>query len=151
MTIRAGRRHGRGFRSVQGLPFDQQVAGYVKKYKLRMELFMPLFVERFAEELMFNTPVDTGLLRGSWLLGFHSNLRRAGVPDPTGTDTLNAMVSRVGEWNPNRKIYFANSAPYSWWVEEGTSKMAPRYYIRKTVAAAPLIAEEVARDILATT
>lgn len=138
---------GRGYRTHTALSFENQIRRFKTRVGSNVELFMQLFGHEMAEELMYNTPYITGWLRGSWLAGFHSNLRRGGTHDPTGSATLAEMQMRIADYKLGQKIYFMNTAEYSWWVERGTHKMVGRYYMRRAVFNGPSIAVSVINRI----
>lgn len=141
------REHLGGFKTQIGDDLGSQIRMYAQKYKKKMRLFIPMFSKEFAEELIYNTPYISGFLRGSWMVGFHSNLRKVGTFDAEGTRTLVEIATKINSWVEGQNIYFMNTARYSFYVERGTSKMAPRYYIKRSIHAAPHIARKVARRL----
>lgn len=128
-----------GARSViAGGRFSDQLDAFGDKVEGRLDAYMKFFANYMAEGFVRATPVKTGQLRGSWRVAFHSNMRATtgrGEEDRAGVKTLARMYSRINSWNTEEQaIYFVNVAPYSWYVERGTSKFAGRYFMASVLS-----------------
>lgn len=68
------------------------------------------------KETARKTPVDTGRLRGNWMLGVNS-------PNAEG------LSIKLGD-----VVYITNNLPYARRIEYGYSKQAPEGMLRRTIA-----------------
>lgn len=96
------------------------------------------------------TPVDTGLLRGSWFAGLDS------VPSGRGAaerEMISEAMTILRGLVPGQTFYFVNTAPYASRLEYGFVgsdslgrgyNQSGRYYVRSVVLDAPRIAEQAA-------
>ena len=112
--------------------------------RVKIETFMHEFGQSLAEQAVTNTPVDTGFLRGSWYARLNDPVggTSAAQNDKSGAMTIAEINLVVGAMSAGDTVYLVNGAKYARFVEYGTSRMAPRGFVRKTVAQAPRIAEE---------
>lgn len=122
-------------------PFDVQIAAWVAKVKAREREFCVEFIQDLTEEVVRATPVKTGFLRASWW-------------GSIGTPIANAGGGSVAQMNlvattivPGDVYYAMNGAAYAGFVEYGTVKMAPRAFVRGTVARAGEIADAAAARV----
>jgi hypothetical protein len=112
------------------------------KLEKNLEQFGREFCQELFNEVVAATPVKTGMLRGSWFDAVNQEPEGEGSPGraPQG----NASGWKIGD------VYYAvNTAKYAGFVEYGTRKMAPRAYVRGTVARVSEIARRVAQRIKA--
>lgn len=129
--------------------FSLQIDRFVEKAKGRTKAFVTEFLQDLNEEVVRATPVDTGFLRGSWWASIGAPETSAGGID-RGGDGAVARMNLVAATMPVGQIYFAtNGAAYASFVEYGTARMAPRAFVRGTLARAEMIAEAAARRIAA--
>lgn len=120
------------------------------KTRFRMETVVTEILNDLGEGALKRTPVDLGYLRASWFVSLdkpgsgpsqaevdseRSKVRGVVPPVTAGRISLTLAGFKVGQ-----TVYFLNNAEYAEHVEYGTSNMAPRAFVRKTVAAAPRIA-----------
>ena len=84
------------------------LADLCKELEKRLDKLPAVMASETLVELQKATPVDTGHLRDSWKIGFHS---------------------------PNNTI-IENKAEYALYVENGTDKMAPRLFTAGTLTKA---------------
>lgn len=107
----------------------------VERTKRRQETVVQEFLWDLSSELMDNTPVITGFLRGSWYPSINTpGTAPAGIKDPGGQATLGRMALVFGTVRPGDVIYILNGANYAVHVEFGTSRMTPRAMVARTVA-----------------
>nr|WP_218179145.1 hypothetical protein [Pseudomonas gingeri] len=66
--------------------------------------------------------------------------------DPTGSETISALVAAIGDFTPGQMVYLINNLPYAIPLEFGHSKQAPAGMVRVTVARFQQIVEEAVRN-----
>lgn len=123
--------------------FDVQIARWVEKAKGRVREFCVEFVQDLNEEVVRATPVDTGFLRASWWGSIGAPVENAGGGSVA---QMNLVATTIV---PGDVYYVMNGAAYARFVEYGTARMAPRAFVRGTVARADAIAEAAARRVAA--
>jgi len=94
------------------------------------------------------TPVDTGYARANWSAGI------GGASTATVTAAEQTTVSARAQQDLLRArvgdiVEFRNNAHYIGYLEYGTSRMAPRGFIRAAIAAAPQLAQRAVRVVSA--
>ena len=133
---------------VNGQQFELQVDQWIAKAKGRAKEFCTEFIQDINQRVVEATPVKTGFLRGSWYaaLGQGAN-DTGGATDPSGGSSV-ARMNLVASQLKLGDIYQANNgANYAVFVEFGTSKMAPRSFVRGTLDQAEEIANETLQRI----
>ncbi len=120
----------RKFAELAGKSLDQTCRGVAIKW--------------FSSTVMA-TPVDTGRLRGNWLLtrdqpatGMSARL------DPSGAAVISDITLRVG--GVGTVNYLTNNLPYAEAIEYGHSKQAPEGMVRVNFARIKAIIADVARS-----
>lgn len=134
-----------------GVAFEQ----IARDLGIRVETFMQEFGQDLNERLLENTPVDTGFLRASWYASLNTPQGKAPSPKSEANTTPNVAppmtVARlnltIGTMKAEDTVYIINGAKYARHVEYGTSRMAARGFVRKTIAQARTIAEETAAKL----
>lgn len=100
----------------------------------RIEQAVPLFIEAFAKELVNETPVDTGLLRGSYFLSTDApDLSSVGQEDTSGQNSIARIKASAKGVMLGQTVYITNTAPYAAYVEFGTQNFGPRAYVRRAI------------------
>ncbi len=121
-------------------PADQ-VLEWCERSQKKLWRFATEFIQDLNQHVVENTPFLTGNLRGHWYAGLNGEPdARDGAPDPGGGAVarmnLAAVDLKLGD------VYYAvNGASYAGYLEFGTSRMWPRYFVRTTVNLAPVYAE----------
>ena len=97
-------------------------------------------VRRLALSIYTNTilktPVDTGMLRNSWLIGVNQDPEGVGSAGAAGAAaSAVAMASMVGVL-PGDSIIIINNVEYAVYVEEGSDRNAPRAMLRRSIEEA---------------
>lgn len=131
-------------------PDPAQVDAWVAKAKGRTHLFAVEFIQDLNEEVVAATPWVTGFLRGSWYASIGSpSGAGGGSRDPSGAGAVARMNLVAATLTLGDVFYAINGANYAVHVEYGTSKMAPRAMVRKTVARAKAIGDAAAARVAA--
>lgn len=84
-------------------------------------------------ELVRNTPSRTGRLAGSWTLSIGSPAQAdtgGPVAAPHLRDQAMGRVPKLAE-----SVYLTNHVPYGPFVNFGTSRMSPRFFVDQTLAS----------------
>ena len=87
-------------------------------------------------DIIMDTPVDTGRLRGNWQVGIgQKESGQLSVLDPNGGVTIARITSKLVQINKNDTIVFYNNLPYAYPIEFGHSAVkAPQGMVRKNIA-----------------
>jgi hypothetical protein len=107
--------------------FSNDIEKFKNKALAKANLVSQNIISGVADEVIFNTPVDTGRARANWQLGVEK------VPtkifensfDADGNATANKLKSLIPENVLGLSIYIANNLPYIHELENGKSKQAP--------------------------
>lgn len=86
-------------------------------------------------DIIMDTPVDTGRLRGNWQMGIGQKTEgQLSVFDPNGGVTIARITTKLVQINKNDTIVFFNNLPYAYPIEFGHSvRKAPQGMVRKNV------------------
>lgn len=96
--------------------------------------------QEMAERVVRDTPVDTGFLRGSWQPSI-------GSPSEGTGPGVGAVSVVAAQMEAGQRFFMINNASYARYVEYGTSRMAPRYFVRDNVGRFQSIADKYARQL----
>ena len=91
----------------------------------------------FFNNVTVASPVDTGMFRANWVVGF-------GSPDTSTTDSTNFSANLNKELNAIQQanlnfdsvIYFNNNLPYAVALNNGSSEQAPKFFVEKAARRA---------------
>ena len=88
-----------------------------------------------------------GRFRANWHLsiGVVENVTFDEV-DPSGTETIAALVAAISDFTAGQMVYLINNLPYAIPLEFGHSKQAPSGMVRVTVARFQQIVQEAIRN-----
>lgn len=126
--------------------FSTQLEGLLNRTRQRMESAVKEIASELGETVVNRTPVDTGFLKGSWFASLNNpNVTFSGVEDKSGTGSISRIDGTIQAYELGDIIYIVNSTSYGKFVEYGTSKMAPRSFVRSTVADAPQVVNATVR------
>lgn len=115
-------------------------------------------IQDIAEEVVAATPVKTGNLRASWVLGVNSvpSAGQTRTPIASGErfpsvdpQTVDAISVNMADYQLGDTVFFVNFAAYAAHVEYGTSRTDGAAMVRTTLARAGVIANQAADRILA--
>lgn len=103
----------------------------------KLENYTAKVIAKASEELFINiimdTPVDTGRLRGHWHTSLDSpNLSTEIRLDPNGNSAIREVKDVLAGYETKRDIYFTNIAPYVERIEFGgySREKAPNGMVR---------------------
>ena len=123
--------------------FTIDISRWTKKVENNLDKFMLEFTQDLFEEVVMNTPVDTGFLRASWTPNI-------GSPDltytPSGTGQNTQSLKLLGVKGGDT-VYYTNNAGYGAYVEFGTQFQAGQGFVRNAVNKAPTLARNAARKV----
>lgn len=127
--------------------FHQQTKQATAKMMQDMTTVIQNTVVRTVSRIVINSPVDTGLFKGSyrWTQGSQDRTIPTTL-DKQGVQTINAAVSGIKQWDMSQIGYLQNNQPYAIPLENGHSKQNA-YMVRSAAQAAPMIASEEARKV----
>lgn len=122
----------------------------------KLEAFARQVCAEMAEEVVNETPHDTGFLRGSWQPSIGEPKSGEGSEDPSGKMAVAAASLVSADVQLGDKFYMANNAVYAKRLEYGfvgedslgrSYNQAGRFYVSDTVARFKSICRKVARDL----
>lgn len=127
--------------------FHQQTMQATERMMQDMTTVIKNTVVRTVSRIVINSPVDTGLFKGSYRWTQVAQDRTIPTTlDKQGVQTINAAVAGIRQWDLNQIGYLQNNQPYAIPLENGHSEQNA-YMVRSAVQAAPMIASEEARRI----
>lgn len=97
-----------------------------------------LFIKKISLQalrgVVLKTPVDTGRLRGNWLVSIDS-VPSAPVEktDRPGNSTISTGAQELAKVTPFSTVFITNNVEYAEFVEEGTPKKAPVKMLARTI------------------
>lgn len=87
-----------------------------------------------VENIVMNTPVDTGEARGEWQIGLDSPPTvKVGILDPVGDDTVRRCLDVIDDAKPSQIIWITNNADHISALEHGSSNQAPNGMVQNAV------------------
>lgn len=132
--------------------FSAQVRAIAERAKGQMAEFVVETIQDLNEEVVRNTPVKFGNLRGHWTAGIGTPPSGgANGLDPGGAISVARLNAVAATLVMGQTYYAVNGAPYAARLEYGfvgtdalgrTYNQAPRAFVRNTIARAPQIAED---------
>lgn len=98
-------------------------------------------------DIILNTPVDTGALRGAWIASLNTpDSRDVGTLDKNGANTAIKALYSISNFKVGDTLYLTNNKPYAEFIEYGYSAQAPTGMVRVNIIRFNSILESVARD-----
>lgn len=123
------------------MPLAADMARIVAAARTRLAQAPRDVLSAVTADLVQHTPVDRGFLRAGWDAAEVATLPNA--PDPTGADAI-ARLGAAAQALPFGGVFtVTNRVNYAPYLEFGTVRIAPRAYLRGTLARAPTVATEV--------
>lgn len=121
--------------------FVLDIDKFIASSKAKLQAFATEFAQDIGQAVVKATPVKTGFLRHSWYAQIN------GAPVATGQGDVASISMVAASLKLGDTYYMLNGTSYGPFVEYGTSRMAPRAFVRGTVDRAQIIAEETAQRI----
>lgn len=142
--------------------FTQQLQQFAAKAGKRADDLVGNVTVEFARRLDMRSPVGDatywknpppkgyvgGRFRGNWQLGVGVvPSGETGRIDPSGADTLSAIIASVPEHPSGLILYLANNSPYGEELENGHSRQAPTGLLGITAMEGPGIAAQAVAQL----
>lgn len=135
--------------------FALSIRRYADKFKLDMDALARGVCFQLAENVVLDTPVDTGFLRGSWQpsLGAPKNADGAEAGQSRSLAELGLVIS---EMKAGDRFWMTNNAAYARRLEYGfvgtdslgrTYDQKGRYFVTDNIKRAPAVLAAVAKDL----
>ncbi len=100
--------------------FSVNVRQWCQSTNAKADTVLRDIVMELANDIVMNTPVDTGMLRGSWQVGIGTAPEGDIVAnDPDGSSTLQAIRNGLSPAKMGDVVYLANNMLYAGMVEFG--------------------------------
>lgn len=130
------------------MTFSGDLARFSDETLRKMEVATQKIALDTFTTVIFNTPVDTGRLRGSWNAAIGQPLPRSlTANDPDGGDTLARVGGVVENFSLGEVIYMATNVEYAPFIENGTDKIAPRGMVALAVQRYQPVAAQVIAEL----
>lgn len=128
--------------------FSIDMDAWARQAEVKVKTYAQEFINDMAKEVVTETPVDTGFLRASWDSYLNDPSAQDNTrSDPDGSATIANMSAKINGIEIGDTVYILNSANYASALEFGTKSIAPRAFVRGTLAQAPRIAKATADRI----
>lgn len=133
--------------------FSVDISKWAKKTEKNIDRFMLEFTQDLAEEVVTNTPVDTGFLRASWTATVNipdistEGAQTGGNAEQASSQALTRMTANLIGVKGGDTVYYTNNANYGIFVEYGTSRFEGRAFVRNAVSKAGTLAKNAARRV----
>ena len=127
-----------------GREFNLDIQDWAKRFTGSMDALARQTCQQMAEDVVQDTPVDTGFLRGSWQPSLNTPEISGDGENGNPSIKVAAVISglRAGD-----KFWMTNNAEYAQYVEFGTSKMAGRFFVTRNMKRFSDIVSKVAREL----
>ena len=134
---------------LKAIDFSDDVKKWAKAAEVTLETYLREYGQSLMERTVQNTPVDEGFLRNSWHVSLSplDGQGTARTADKSGTNAIAEASLVLSTMESGDTVYFVNGAKYARFVEYGTSRMAPRAFVRKTLNQTKQIAQLTAQRI----
>lgn len=130
--------------------FSDDVKKWAKENEVTLETYLREYGQSLMEKAVQNTPVVEGFLRNSWNVSLNAPPMVQGTArtaDKSGQQAVARAILALSAMDVGDTAYFINGAKYARFVEYGTSRMAPRAYVRKTLSQVKQVAQLTAQRI----
>lgn len=144
------------------MSFALDLSKFAEKTKGKADMIVRKIVLDVGTALVMKSPVGDadywirpappgyvgGRYRANWQYGFgHYNVGTTEDVDPSGGQTINAIVGKVKPGAAGHVHYLTNSLPYGPRLEDGHSRQAPNGMVKLTVLEFNPIVEAAARAL----
>lgn len=117
------------------------------RIKGKITRFQQELVAEVGKQLVQETPRDTGVLAANWYLAKGGTAPAFNPTPGTPERRLATLQAEARQLRANAKVSLANPTPYARFVEFGTSRMAPRAFVRRVASRLPATIGRVAARI----
>ena len=118
------------------MSFSAQISKYGKNTSSRISKIRRGVMLKLFSAVVMDTPVDTGRLRGNWLISQGApNRNPVDRDDKSGQETMQEIQKEVLTTTGDESVFLTNNLPYAYRVEfEGWSHTkAPKGMVRRNV------------------
>lgn len=136
--------------------FSTVVDDWIKKAGGHLDAFCSEFCQDISQQVIENTPVKTGFLRGSWWSSLNGKGEQVGGVDPTGSVTAARVTLTASKVKVGDQYAMRNGTAYGLRLEYGfvgedslgrKYNQAPRFFVRSVIDRAPEIADAAAKRV----
>ena len=102
-----------------------------------------------TKDIIMDTPVDEGRLRGNWQAGINDQPSgQLGMLDKTGMATIGRITAIITPLQYDQKLVFCNNLPYAIPIEYGHSReKAPQGMVRRNLTNWDARVDRIARVV----
>lgn len=133
-----------------GRLFKMHLTDWAAKFGVDMDALARQTVQQLSENVVVDTPVDTGFLRASWQPSLGSPSPGKGSP-MAAEAAAGKVMAEVGIVASSMKAgdtyYMVNNAEYAPHVEFGTSQMQGRYFVTDNMKRARNVVQKIAKEL----
>lgn len=130
-----------------GRQFNAQLGEWAKAAGEKLDALVRQSAYEIAENIVKDTPVDTGFLRGNWQPSIGEPDAPTKPADPTGANVLSEVGISFAGIKAGDKVYFLNNTEYGPIVEFGSSKAPGRFFVTDNVKRWPVVVEKIAQEL----
>ena len=130
-----------------GQQFNATLGAWARKAGANLDALARQSAQQLADNVVRDTPVDTGFLRGSWQPSIGEPVDAEGKLDPSGAAAQAQIGLTIAGLKAGDRFFMLNNASYAVHLEYGTSKMSGRFFVGDNVKRWPLVVEQMARDL----
>lgn len=133
-----------------GRLFKMHLTKWAGQFSVDMDALARQTAQQLSENVVVDTPVDTGFLRSSWQPSIGSPVLGKGsfADGEAASAKVMAEVSIVAAGMKAGDIYYmVNNAEYAPHVEFGTSKMAGRFFVTDNMKKAKGVVAKIAKEL----
>lgn len=130
--------------------FKMHLTEYANKFGVAMDALARQTAQELSENVVADTPVDTGFLRSSWQPALNGITAGQGSAIAGGAAAAKVMAS-VGivasDMKAGDTYFFTNNAEYALHVEFGTVNMAGRYMVTSNMKNAQNVVSKIVKEL----
>lgn len=130
-----------------GREFKAQLGRWAQAAGDKLDALVRQSAYEIAENVVRDTPVDTGFLRGNWQPSIGAPQAIEKAPDPSGAGVVADIGLVFAQAKAGDRVYFLNNTEYGPFVENGTSKVPGRYFVADNVKRWPVVVEKIAQEL----
>lgn len=116
------------------MSFQADLRRFALNTKIKSDKIVRKVALDVVRELVQRTPVDTGLARSNWFIGYERGSSVDPAKSKNGAPSLARSAQFAANLGAGSTFYIVNNVPYIMRLEFGSSKQAPAGMARVTVA-----------------